>query len=31
MILSTEAQIVFLAWIVLGILYYLFFRRKQTA
>ena len=28
-ILSTEALIVFAAWIVIGILYYLFFRRKQ--
>jgi len=31
MILTTEAQIVFAAWIVIGILYYLLFRRKQAA
>lgn len=31
MILSTEAQIVFAAWILIGILYYLLFRRKQAA
>lgn len=29
-ILTTEAQIVFAAWIVIGIVYYLIFRRKQT-
>jgi basic amino acid/polyamine antiporter, APA family len=30
MILSTEAQIVFAAWIVIGILYYLIFRRNKN-
>jgi amino acid transporter len=30
MILSTEALIVFAAWIAIGILYYLFFRRKMA-
>ncbi len=29
-ILTTEAQIVFAAWIVIGVLYYLIFRRKQA-
>jgi basic amino acid/polyamine antiporter, APA family len=29
-ILSTEALIVFAAWIVIGIIYYLFFRRKMA-
>jgi len=29
-ILTTEAQIVFAAWIVIGILYYLIFRRKRS-
>jgi hypothetical protein len=31
MILTTEAQIVFAGWIVIGIFYYLLFRRKKTA
>jgi amino acid transporter len=30
MILSTEAQIVFAAWVVIGILYYLIFRRNKN-